>query len=123
MLQLEQHVSAESEHPGAERRCQRMQASLTVQPEVAEKKRQPHMRQGQILDALVAEPGAPPGAGEHQPGGRIKKRGLRISGEAQSGVDGRIPLRKAPLMERLERVVEKRIVKFLEVERDVHTAE
>jgi len=81
------------------------------------------MRQGQILDALVAEPGAPPGEGEHQPGWRIKKRGLRVSGEAQSGIDGRIPLREPALMERLERVVEKRILKFLEVEGDVHSAE
>src|SRR2546423_10977171 len=99
-----------------------MQPSLAPQPDVAEQKRQPNMRQRQILQTLVGQLGASPVAREHEPGGRIEQSGLRVSREAQSGIDSGIPLRKAPVAQRLKRVVSERVVKTLEVERDVYAA-
>src|SRR5207302_10089555 len=99
-----------------------VQASLAPQPDEAEKKRQPDMRQRQVFQALVGQLGAAPVGREHEPGGRIEQSGLRVSREAQSAIDGGIPLRKVPVAQRLKRVVGERVVKTLEVERDVYAA-
>ncbi len=77
------------------------------------------MSQKQILERLVGKPLAIPTRREHEPRRRVKQGGLDIGHEAHAAIIRGIPLRKAPVLQRLKSIVSQWVMVVFRVKRNV----
>jgi hypothetical protein len=73
------------------------------------------MRERENLQHLERNPLLTPARGVHKPGWRVEHGRLDITDKGNAGIDRRVPLRKAALLERLKGVALQRVMVALNV--------